>query len=72
MFTTHTEQLFKRAIYFELGLAQHALIFTLHDLLNPWDLLEEELPEVYEKSLSFPATAAAALVGLDKITSSVF
>lgn len=33
-----------------------------------WDLLEEELPEVYEKSLSFPATAAAALVGLDKIT----
>ena len=39
MFTTHTEQLFKRAIYFELGLAQHALIFTLHDLLNPWDIL---------------------------------
>jgi len=33
-----------------------------------WDLLKEELPDAYEKSLSFPPTAAAALIGMDKIT----
>jgi len=33
-----------------------------------WDLLKEELPGAYEKSLSFTPAAASALIGMDKIT----